>query len=104
MPLLECGLRRVCGTTFYTSLSPRRGHTRQDARMRRRVGPQQVAQIELRPSVERTGARNALVSGHTLLRPQEQYFPGAVGSLMRPDSAPAALFALRCGVKLTRHE
>src|SRR5262245_50304632 len=39
MPLLQCGLRRAWGTTFFTSLSPRRGLTRQDDRMRWRVGP-----------------------------------------------------------------
>src|SRR5262249_57973524 len=71
---------------------------------RRRVGPTQVARITLVTSVEKTEARNAPYSEHIPLRPQGQCFHEAVGSLMWPDSVPAALFAPRCGVMLTRHE
>jgi hypothetical protein len=37
---------------LHESLPPQRGHTRRDDKMRRRIGPEQVAQIDLRAAVE----------------------------------------------------
>jgi serine/threonine protein kinase len=44
-PGFNGGLRHARVTTFCTSLPPRRGHTRPDDKMRRRVGPELLSQI-----------------------------------------------------------
>jgi hypothetical protein len=53
------------GTTFCASLSPRRGHTRRDDKMRRRVGPPRAEDFGLGAEVERTGAGKAPFPVHS---------------------------------------
>ena len=106
MPRLQCGLRRAWGTTFCTSLSPRRGHTRRDDRMRRRVGPKRAGHTGLRAETmgpthptswekSRTGAPNRWKPGHRRGLPRARRSGGAaVGVAGAADAARTLQLAI----------